>query len=203
MGRRNDHTREEIQAMALRAGTELLDQGGMSAVSARKIALHIDYTVGTLYLVFENLDDILLHLNYQTLQHLYDELIKRVPQKLSPLQRLKALAAAYVWFAQQYENRWRMVYEHNSLIQSELADKYRQLSQSLLLLVEQELTKLAMQNHVELDNIVREARALWGGVHGICILSLNDKLHHDNMDIQTMTDLLIDRFVASYIKEKN
>ena len=56
MGRRNDHSREEIRQMALDAGTELLQQHGVAAVSARKVASRINYTVGTLYLVFENLE---------------------------------------------------------------------------------------------------------------------------------------------------
>ena len=99
MGRRNDHSREEIRQMALDAGTELLQQHGVAAVSARKVASRINYTVGTLYLVFENLDDLLLQINLRTLELMYDRLHNCVDTRQSPLSQLRKMAHAYLEFA--------------------------------------------------------------------------------------------------------
>ena len=54
MARRSDHTREEIREMALVATEQIVSVAGFSALSARKIAKKIGYTVGSLYLLFDN-----------------------------------------------------------------------------------------------------------------------------------------------------
>ena len=195
MGRRNDHSREEIREMALNAGVELLEAEGIAAVSARKIAARIKYTVGTLYLVFENLDDLILQINLRTLNLMRERIRGCIDADLEPVQQLKRMAVVYLKFAQQHENRWRLVYEHASEIRNEIYDEYMHVSASMLMLVENQLGKLDQDDGVKVE---KQARALWGGVHGICILSLSGKLHHGDVPISEMTDLLIDQFVYGF-----
>jgi len=192
MGRRNDHSRDEIREMALQAGIELLESEGLAAVSARKIAAKINYTVGTLYLVFENLDDLILHINLRTLNLMHESMKACLNSALSPVEQLREMAVNYINFAQDNENRWRLVYEHATKIQSSTYDEYMQVSQSMLTLVEKELEKLQQVDQVILE---KQARALWGGVHGICILSMSNKLSHGDVPIHDMTDLLINQFI--------
>lgn len=82
MARRSDHSREEIRAMALAAAQQIVTEQGFAALNARKIASAIGYTVGTLYLVFKNLDDLFLQLNARTLDDLHAALATR--QALMP-----------------------------------------------------------------------------------------------------------------------
>lgn len=192
MGRRNDHSRDEIREMALKAGIGLLENDGMGSVSARKIAAEINYTVGTLYLVFENLDDLILHINLRTINLMHEHMKNCLNSGLSPVEQLKQMAVTYVSFAQQNENRWRLVYEHASAIRSAVYDEYIRVSKAMLKQVEVELEKLQQVSQSQLE---KQTRALWGGVHGICMLSLSDKLHHGDVPIHDMTDLLIDQFV--------
>ena len=192
MGRRNDHSRDEIREMALKAGIELLESEGLAAVSARKIAAKIDYTVGTLYLVFENLDDLILHINLRTLNMMHDSMKAGLDSNYSPVVQLREMAVNYISFAQQNENRWRLVYEHATEMRSNIYDEYMRVSQDMLMLVEEQLAKLQQADQLLLE---KQARALWGGVHGICMLSLSDKLNHGDVPIHDMTDLLIDQFV--------
>ena len=56
MGRRSDHSREEIQAMAIAAAAKLVETEGFQSLTARKVAKAIGYTVGTLYHVFRNFE---------------------------------------------------------------------------------------------------------------------------------------------------
>jgi len=80
MGRRYDHTRKELKEMAIKAGTKLIEDKGLQNCSARKIAKKIGYSVGTLYNVFENYDDLVLHINAVTLddlQHYFEENLDR------------------------------------------------------------------------------------------------------------------------------
>jgi AcrR family transcriptional regulator len=71
MGRRNDHTRKDIKEMAVKAGLDIIEENGFSGLSTRKVASKIGYSVGTLYNVFENFDDLVFHINALTLKDLY------------------------------------------------------------------------------------------------------------------------------------
>jgi AcrR family transcriptional regulator len=193
MGRRNDHSREEIRQMALNAGVALLQEQGIAALSARKIAARIDYTVGTLYLVFDNLDDLILQINLRTLELLREQIDNSIDNQLSPLDQLKQMAGVYLDFARQYEDRWRLVYEHTSQLRNETYEAYTQVSESLLVFVQKQVARIATLQQAELE---KQARALWGGVHGICILALSGKLHHHELPIQDLINLLVEQFVG-------
>ena len=62
MSRRNDHTREEIKEMAINIGSKIIEEDGFNNFSIRKVAKNLGYTVGTLYNVFENYNDLLFHI---------------------------------------------------------------------------------------------------------------------------------------------
>ncbi|MGH8311203.1 MAG: TetR/AcrR family transcriptional regulator, partial [Steroidobacteraceae bacterium] len=111
MGRRNLHSRDEIRALALRTAAELVERQGAAALTAREVARRIGYTVGTLYLIFKNLDDLIVHVNEQTVIELERSLEAVNRRTRSPDQRLRLLAAAYLGFALLHTNRWRMVFE--------------------------------------------------------------------------------------------
>ena len=70
MARRNQHSREELQALAIDAVRELVAEHGLAKLSVRKVAEKIRYTPGMLYHVFANLDDLILHANAATLDTL-------------------------------------------------------------------------------------------------------------------------------------
>ena len=70
MGRRNEHSREELRDLALRAAAEIVDSSSAAALSMREVARRIGYTVGALYIVFENLDDLIVGLNERTVAEL-------------------------------------------------------------------------------------------------------------------------------------
>ena len=115
MGRRNEHSREELRALALRAAGDIVaeaSKGGIAALSMREVARRIGYTVGALYIVFQNLDDLIVHLNEQTVLELRAALERIRGRTNQPAQNLRLLVAAYLGFALLNTARWRLVFEH-------------------------------------------------------------------------------------------
>ena len=74
MARRSDHTREELRALALEAAREVAAAEGWRGLTARKVATRIGYSVGTLYNVFQDLDDMIIAVNGETLDALFAHL---------------------------------------------------------------------------------------------------------------------------------
>ena len=60
MARRSDHTREELRRLILQAARRIIRDKGVAALSARKVASDIGYTVGTIYQHFNGMDAILI-----------------------------------------------------------------------------------------------------------------------------------------------
>ncbi|HEB57619.1 MAG TPA: TetR/AcrR family transcriptional regulator [Gammaproteobacteria bacterium] len=173
MARRNEHSREELREMALAAAEAILEEQGLDGLSTRKVAARMGYTVGTLYLVFRNLDGLILEVNGRTLAALQQTLESSLAATTDrPLaQRLKALARAYHDFALCHPARWALLYEHRSP-DAAVPPWLSEAVHGLFALLEDLLQPLTGADPAT----ALAARTLWGSVHGICVLAVTDKL---------------------------
>src|SRR5688572_20568836 len=195
MGRRNEHSREELADLALRAAAELIDEGGAAALSMREVARRIGYTVGALYLVFENLDDLIVHLNERTVVELRGALEKIRGRTGEPGQTVKLLVAAYLGFALLHTARWRLVFEHRLPEGQKAPPTYKGHTAAIFALVARHLRDAGVALD---DDAARElATALWSGAHGICMLAVTGKLQVvTQASVQKLLDVLLDRFLG-------
>lgn len=197
MARRSDHSREELREMALAAAEHIVVQQGYEGLSARKVASAIGYTVGTLYLVFENLDELILHLNARTLDRLHARMSASQSQCHNARDCLLQLGQVYIRFADDDPHRFAMVFAHRSSEDRGLPAWYQEKIARMFALVEEQLEPLAKQ-HTR-DEITQASRALWGGVHGICILAISDNLGVAGVDsVQDLTQSLISNYLKGF-----
>jgi len=199
MGRRNDHTREELRELALQAAEQLVIKHGLGGLSTRKIAANIGYTVGSLYLAFRNLDDLIAQVNERTLDDLYSQLdaTARNPG-LQPKACLLALGKAYIEYAINHGNRWRMIFEHRMPEGQSVSDTFKRKVARMFELVQDQLRPLAggrSQEQIELAS-----QALWSGVHGVCILGLDQKLQavSGGRSVQEVADSLLENYLMGF-----
>src|ERR1051326_5469060 len=101
MGRRNEHSREQQREMTIAAAELILVREGVAGLSMRKVADAIGYTVGNLYLLFRNQDDLLAEINERTTDAIHAYLSDAIAPVREPAARLKRMAVAYVEFAQR------------------------------------------------------------------------------------------------------
>ncbi len=71
MGRRSEHSREELHQLIVDATLLLVQQKSADNVTARQIAQAVGYTPGMLYSIFTNLQEIYLHVNAAGLESLH------------------------------------------------------------------------------------------------------------------------------------
>ncbi len=174
MGRRNDHSREEIRELAIQATLEIVAQQGMKALSARKIAAAIGYTPGSLYLVFKNLDELILHANLRNLELLRTSVTNASQHCTEPHECLLSLGRAYLQFATEQSHAWRMIFEHSYAEEMLLPEWYEAAVQALFALLEKPLA--ALMKTTDKVAVRNAGHVLWSGVHGICVLHLSGKL---------------------------
>lgn len=201
MGRRSEHSKEEIQEMALQAAQELVIEAGLSNMSARKIASRIGYTVGTLYIVFDNLDDLILQLNARTLDDLFDYLNRALKKSKKAEEGILALGRAYINFAKNHTHKWSAIFDHRLSKGQKIPPWFLQRVQKNFALVEQVIEPIAPKLSEKQLGI--SARALWSGVHGICILGFTGKLDIVGVNsVQALADSLITNYVAGIKRGK-
>jgi AcrR family transcriptional regulator len=110
MARRSEHSLEELKAMVLDAAEAIVIEEGLSALKVRKVAVEIGYTVGSIYMVFANMADLIMHINARTLDNIAGQLEQ--VQDCAADQCIEALAQTYLSYASQNLNRWSMLFEY-------------------------------------------------------------------------------------------
>lgn len=192
MARRSDQrTPEEIQALAINAAEYIIATEGLKAISARNVAKHMGYTPRMIYVVFENLKEIKLRVNDRTLVKLRQSLKDSILRCRTSETCIKAMANTYYQFAVDYQPFWTLLFSIHPP-GTRIPDWYRERIDSIFKLVESQLpTEYSKRQNAII------ARTLWSSVHGICILSLSDKLAiTHSSSAKGMIDSLITNYLA-------
>ncbi len=193
MGRRSTHTPQQLRDLILDAAQEIIESNGLTGLSAREIARRIGYSPGTIYNMFENLDDVVLHVEARVL----DALDKRLAESLQvpePNRRIQRLAQSYLSFTHEKPKLWNLLFEHHLPSGTDLPAWYQQKLEGLLARVEESLAPLFPAGHDAERQ--RTARVLWAGVHGITSLATADKL---SIVTAEAANTLIDDLVGTYL----
>lgn len=173
MGRRSVHTPEELREHILQAATELISSNGLEGLSAREVARRIGYSAGTIYNVFDNLDDLILTIEGRMLDEL-DRKLDALPHAGDARTDLLLLAETYLAFTHSNPKLWNLLFEHHLPAGTDVPPSYRAKLETLLARIENAMGPLT---DGEADSArKRAARVLWAGVHGITSLSTADKL---------------------------
>lgn len=182
--------------MVLSAAEAIIIEDGLEALTVRKIALEIGYTVGSIYMVFANMQDLMMHIKGRTLDQLAAQL-QEVAGGDGMEQRIQALAEAYLGFAARNFNRWRMIFEPALQDDAALPDWYRQKIELIFAPIEALFRQSMPENGAEQARLA--SRALWCGVHGVCILSLNGNLGRTGVEnAEAAVQLLVDNFIRGW-----
>lgn len=171
MGRRSDHTREELREMIIAEGHRQLAEVGFARFSAREVAKGIGYSIGTIYNVFGTYDGLLLALNGRTLDLWRDFLEARLVEASDGRGRLEVAIAAYFDFALENRNTWAALYDFRLPAATPLPEAYAARVRAIFEVVVREVRAalpLARQ-----ENAPVLARSLLATVHGHCFFTLN------------------------------
>lgn len=168
MGRRSDHSREELRDLILQAGEDLIAERGLSGFSAREVAKRVGYTIGTIHNVFGNVDGLITAINTRTFELWAETLEARLAQ--ADADRIAALVSAYFAFAQANPLRWPAIYEHRPAPET-ISFEQAEVRQRLMRIVVREVaTALGRAPDEAIGTL---ARSLVATVHGHCTFDVS------------------------------
>ncbi len=196
MARRNDHTREELVSMTLEQVKLFLSEHPHHELSLRKVAAMIGYVPSTLVNVFGNYNLLLLHSVAQTLDELFAEAAVQMDSATSSEDALRKLAYCYLNFASKNPYRWQLIFQH-TMNGEQLPDWQSDRINNMTGMLEKLIRDINPTNSDE--SILEASRVIWAGVHGITLLSVDDKLFTSTpVNGKALIDNLLNTYLAAW-----
>ncbi|MDP6692664.1 MAG: TetR/AcrR family transcriptional regulator [Alphaproteobacteria bacterium] len=195
MARRKDHTREQLHEMAIQAAATVLEKEGPEVITARRIAREIGYAPGTLYNVFADLEELMLHVAGRALDDLRSDLVAARQRAAgaagdATVAMVMALARTQLDFMRRRPAAWWQLF-HVGWPDDRLFPKWyiAKISAAMAEL------EAALLPEFETDDLFRErlARTLWAGFFGICeVAALRQLMIVPADDIEGMTRYMVE-----------
>ena len=168
-----------LRTRLIDAAERTIAERGLAALKARDLAAEADCAIGTIYNVFEHLDELVLCVGSRTLTMLEEALgaarsrgpYGSIDEAIADLVRL---ALAYLDFAARHQIRWRALFEHRISEARSLPDWFVEQQQVLFAQVEGPMGSLLPGLDHDRRRIL--ARTLFSAVHGVVSLGLEEKL---------------------------
>lgn len=192
MARRSDHTREELWRLAIDASRKIVEKEGLRGLRARQIARDIGYTIGTLYNLFEDLDDLIMHMNGETLDQLMEECSK-VELTQNPNMDLERLVHCYLSFTHENPKLWNAIFEHKLPETRPVPEWFSEKVSGLLSTIERALAPILSGRSAA--EIHQHARVLWMSLFGMTVLEGSGRLQEGETSM-TLAKTLIKTYVV-------
>lgn len=171
----------QLAESIIRATAEIVEERGPDGVTMRAVAQRIGYSPTTIYLYFDNKDDLLR----QTLARVYSWLLETVTDAGGgPRDQLSARAGAYVTWAIDHPGLYRFMYQSDVLApadEQELAARVGSWEA-----VRDIASAIQAQGGSRVSDPRNVTTVLWSAVHGIATLAISGRLFLEEMPPETV-----------------
>lgn len=167
---------ESMRAAAVQAAAMIMEKEGLAGVKARPVAKLAGVSVGSIYNMFGDLDELIRLVNGGTYDKLYTVVASTREASTaagkSPHEVLLDLAQAYLGFVETHQTCWLSVLSFNRQRSEPPPQWYLEKELALLRVIEDTIAPLpGGQDPADRHT---KARALWASVHGIVTLAVAD-----------------------------
>ncbi len=172
---RRERRRVALRETILEAARRIVRDDGLRALTMRRIAEAVDYSPASLYAHFESRESLLAELCLEGLFALRSALEDAVDGLREPLARLKAAGAAYVRFALERPETYRLIFMQDAALTKGVFESVKSddAARSLAVIVAP-LAELRLAGTLRKSaDPARLAELLWTTLHGIASLRLS------------------------------
>ena len=161
------------RAALLESARARIEQDGLASLRARDVASDAGVAIGTIYKYFKDFDELVLHINSQTLERMSAALGAAVEGVDDPRGRLVRLARAYLAVAEREPNLWAALFTHRMAAGAPVPEWHLRDHEALFALIAAPVAALAPTLD-EGERAVR-TRTVFAAVHGVVALALEDR----------------------------
>ncbi len=172
---RKEREKEDLRRKIILAATELFREETYGAVSMRKIAKRVEYSVGTLYLYYKDKDELFLAVQSAAFERAFS-FIQELPPTKDPVDKLKKLGERYLRFGIDNPDLYRLMFmmEHPMDAMAEGDAWHSGIAlHNLLTSIVKECVEAGRMTTEDPDRL---SFALWSLVHGMVSLLISQRL---------------------------
>jgi len=164
--------REEVRALMLAASREIVLAEGIDALTIRRVAKAIGYCGGSIYSYFDSREAIAMELVHEGFDRL-GEFMTRAQHVVDPVERLQAIGAAYLMFAEQEPASFRLIFMNQAKLSDALMheahERHGKRIYEFLVSAVRELLESRNVTSVDPEEI---AQLSWCTIHGVATLRI-------------------------------
>jgi AcrR family transcriptional regulator len=186
--------KEEVRAAILKAAWDIVAKEGWQALSIRKIADAIEYSVPVIYDHFANKEAILFEFTTKGFCMLNERIGKEVKRHPEPQQQIRAIAYAYWEFAFGNKEYYRLMYGLG-MPTCETIGQIPQLKTFTELILAPINKLIAESKNPDTDSMLK-LHTFWSMLHGlISINMMESQAKKDELNEKVLKDM-IDGFIS-------
>jgi AcrR family transcriptional regulator len=185
--------KEEVRSSILKAAWQLVLEEGWQAMSIRKIAEAIEYSVPVIYDHFANKEAILFELTRQGFQILNDDLAKAKKRSSLPEKQIEAMAYSYWEFAFEHKAYYQVMYGLG-MPTCETISQIQELK-TFSELVTQPIHALIDSGNKPDGDAKMKLHTFWSMLHGL--ISIN--MMNNDQNVEQLNQMVIQDFIGGFI----
>jgi AcrR family transcriptional regulator len=184
--------KQELRRLILTAAAEVFVEHGYEHFSMRQVAERIGYSATTIYLYFENKDDLLFEVVFDGWQRFSDEFLAAAAATDDPLERLRAMGRVYISFGLNNPAVYGLMFVQRTdfLMHKNLHSEGKPVD---LFVVLCDAVQAAIDAGIfPPGDVIGYSDAIWAGVHGIvtlCPSLIDDERRQRAVEIVLSTTL--------------
>ncbi|UCH24523.1 MAG: TetR/AcrR family transcriptional regulator [Trueperaceae bacterium] len=173
---RRARQKAELRRVILDAATTLFEEHGYENFSLRQVAESIGYSATTIYLHFEDKDDLLLHVAFEGFRRFGEVMQAAYDGADGPLDRLRATGRAYLEFGLAHPVHYRLMFmQRGELLDRETPEGYESIIDAFAILTRSlseglEAGVIRSPQGVDVESL---GALVWSHVHGLVALAIS------------------------------
>lgn len=193
---RREREKQQLRQAILDAALEIARQDGWQAVTTRKVAEKIQYSLPTLYEYFDSKAALLAYLNRIGYRQLLAAIRAARAKNTNPREGAREMALAYCSFAWQYRELYEVMHGLAGVYLEE--STYHAEAQALLAEARDALEAWAAAERVKIRALDDAVHLLWATLHGIASLALAKQLPGGKKRAAALAGRAMDDLLAAW-----
>lgn len=189
--------REDI----LEVSRTMLVKNGFGKMSMRKIARKADVSATSIYLYFQNKDDLLLALIETSIANLSAALEDQLEETDDSIMKLEKMANAFMTFALENPQEYEIIY----MVRPEEMPKFPKEKFQQIRKIYELLAGIIAEGHnaglLKVDNPLMSAYTLWAQLHGVASVIISKRLD-TRIPTGGFVDQAVDHIIQGFISQK-
>lgn len=183
---RRDRELQELRNKIITQSWKIITDEGWQALSIRKIAEAIEYSIPVIYKHFENKEAIIEYFSKEGFRILSTEIATVIENKPDATQRLETIAYAYWRFASNYTQHYRVMFGLG-IPACETINSSTEMQETSNFMLRTIAQVLEESNNINADKLLK-LKTFWSTLHGFVAIALLSNKTISPQPTATLTD---------------